>query len=84
MSTTHIYLIFVFIGEANGPPNSPSGPHGPPGPTDLPQAETEIQSEAQKEEIDKVRICIKVVKVHIFREGHKFLRNLHLSFDCTT
>ena len=24
------------------------------------------------------------VKVHIFWEGHKILRNLHLAFDCTT
>ena len=38
-SSTHIYIIFVLIGETNGPPNSPSGPPGPPrppGPLGLP------------------------------------------------
>jgi hypothetical protein len=26
-------------------------------------------------------LCVEVVKVHIFREGHKILRNLHQLFD---
>ena len=33
---------------------------------------------------EKMIFCIKnqTTKVHIFWEGHKILRNLHLTFDC--